>query len=34
VAIEVLVIVANDWHCPLTPIAARYTDDRRPNFDI
>ncbi len=20
--------------CPLTPIAARYTNDRRPNFDI
>jgi len=34
VAVEVLVIVLNDWHCPLTPIAARYTDDRRDNFDI
>lgn len=34
VLIEVLVIVFNDWRCPLTPIAARYTSDRRANFDI
>jgi hypothetical protein len=34
VCVEVLVIVLNDWRCPLTPIAARYTDDRRDNFDI
>jgi len=34
VAVEVVVIAANGWRCPLTPIAARYTDDRRPNFDI
>jgi hypothetical protein len=34
VAVECLVIVFNDWRCPLTPIAARYTDDRRANFDI
>ena len=34
VALEVLVIVANRWRCPLTDIAARYTDDRRANFDI
>jgi hypothetical protein len=31
---EVLVLGANQWRCPLTSIAARYTDDRRPNFDI
>jgi hypothetical protein len=31
---EVLVLVANRMSCPLTPLAARYTDDRRPNFDI
>lgn len=31
---EVLVLALNQWNCPLTPIAARYTDDRRPNFDI
>lgn len=34
VAVEVAVIVANAWRCPLTAVAARYTDDRRPNFDI
>ena len=31
---EVLVLALNRWRCPLTPIAARYTDDRRANFDI
>ncbi len=31
---EVVVLVVNRWRCPLTPIAARYTDDRRANFDI
>jgi hypothetical protein len=31
---ECAVLVANRMRCPLTPIAARYTDDRRPNFDI
>ena len=34
VFIEVLVLGFNGWRCPLTPIAARYTDDRRHNFDI
>ncbi|HXI91050.1 MAG TPA: hypothetical protein VNO24_13620 [Blastocatellia bacterium] len=34
VFVEVLVLVLNDWRCPLTPAAARYTDDRRDNFDI
>ena len=34
VFVEVLVLLFNDWRCPLTPIAARYTDDRRDNFDI
>jgi hypothetical protein len=34
VMIEVLILVANGWRCPLTAIAARYTDDRRDNFDI
>ena len=34
VLVEVLVLVFNHWHCPLTPIAARYTNDRRANFDI
>jgi len=31
---EVLVLMANDGHCPLTAVAARYTVDRRDNFDI
>ena len=31
---EVLLLVVNRWRCPLTVLAARYTDDRRPNFDI
>jgi hypothetical protein len=34
VALEVLVLVANRLRCPLTGIAARYTEDRRDNFDI
>jgi hypothetical protein len=31
---EVLVLAINRWHCPLTAVAARYTPDRRANFDI
>ncbi|MDD5040500.1 MAG: hypothetical protein PHY34_05120 [Patescibacteria group bacterium] len=31
---EAIVILVNKWTCPLTPIAARYTEDRSPNFDI
>ena len=31
---EVLVLGLNKWSCPLTAVAARYTEDRRPNFDI
>lgn len=31
---ESLVILFNRWQCPLTIIAARYTEDRRANFDI
>ena len=34
VSLEVLVLAANGWRCPLTPVAARYTDERRDNFDI
>jgi hypothetical protein len=34
VSVEVLVLVANRFRCPLTSVAARYTDDRRDNFDI
>lgn len=34
VAGEVVVLLLNHWSCPLTAVAARYTEDRRPNFDI
>lgn len=34
VVVEVLVLAANGMRCPLTGVAARYTDDRRDNFDI
>lgn len=32
--VEVAVLALNAWRCPLTGVAARYTDDRRDNFDI
>jgi hypothetical protein len=31
---EVAVLVLNRLRCPLTAVAARYTDDRAANFDI
>jgi hypothetical protein len=31
---EVVVLWLNGWRCPLTDVAARYTDDRSANFDI
>jgi len=34
VLIEIAILVANGWRCPLTGVAARYTDDRADNFDI
>ncbi len=34
VLLEILVLALNGWRCPLTAVAARYTDDRRDNFDI
>lgn len=34
IVLELVVLLANGWACPLTPIAARYTDDRSDNFDI
>jgi hypothetical protein len=34
VFIEVGIVVANRMRCPLTGVAARYTSDRRDNFDI
>ena len=27
-------LLLNRWSCPLTAVAARYTPDRRANFDI
>jgi hypothetical protein len=32
--VEVIVLVVNRLHCPLTGVAARYTKDRSDNFDI
>jgi hypothetical protein len=34
VAVEVIVLVLNGLSCPLTGVAARYTSERRANFDI
>lgn len=34
VLIEIVVLFANHFRCPLTDVAARYTSDRRANFDI
>lgn len=34
VLVEVAILAANGMRCPLTAIAARYTEDRRANFDI
>ena len=34
VLLETLVLLVNRWSCPLTGIAARYTEARRANFDI
>jgi hypothetical protein len=34
IAVECLVLALNSGHCPLTDLAARFTTDRAPNFDI
>jgi hypothetical protein len=34
VLFEALVLIVNRWTCPFTPLAARYTQNRRDNFDI
>jgi len=34
VCVEIVVLAANGMRCPLTDVAARYTEDRRDNFDI
>lgn len=34
VALEALVLLGNKWTCPLTGVAARYSERREENFDI
>ena len=34
VMLEVVIFIFNRWTCPLTNIAAKYTDERVDNFDI
>lgn len=34
VLLEVAVLLANGWRCPLTDLAARHTHERQANFDI
>lgn len=34
VLLEVVILLFNHMRCPLTGVAARYTSDRRDNFDI
>ena len=34
IVVECMVLAANRGRCPLTDWAARFTDDRRDNFDI
>jgi hypothetical protein len=34
ILVEGAVLLANGWRCPMTDLAAKYTADRSPNFDI
>jgi len=34
VFVEIVVLITNGWRCPLTNVAARFTDNRSDNFDI
>jgi hypothetical protein len=34
VLVEIAILAVNSMKCPLTAVAARYTSDRRANFDI
>jgi len=34
VTVESVILALNGWRCPLTAVAARYTEERRDNFDI
>jgi hypothetical protein len=34
IVVEGVVLLANGWKCPITDLAAKYTTDRSPSFDI
>ena len=34
ILLECVVLVMNNWVCPLTPITRKYSDSTRENFDI
>jgi hypothetical protein len=34
VLVEIVVLILNQWRCPLTLVAAQFTDERQGNFDI
>lgn len=34
IIVEVIVLAVNGWQCPLTKLAANYTNERNSNFDI
>lgn len=34
VLIETVILLLNHWRCPLTDVAARYTNNQHPGFDI
>ena len=34
IGLECIILFVNNWTCPLTPIARRYTNSNRDNFDI
>jgi hypothetical protein len=34
ILVEVAILAANRFRCPLTDVAARYTEERHDNFDI
>ena len=34
VLLEVFILIINGFRCPLSDVAARYTEDRKENFDI
>lgn len=34
IVLETLVLVFNKWTCPLTPVARKYSESTKANFDI